>query len=132
MKIRRRIFVLALALLMVFALVPAEGLVPVAQAVTQDQIDSLKNDAKELSSQSNDLKSQLADLKNQRASAINRKLLLDQQISLTEQQIANTEKQISGYEALLAQTAYELEENRKQEEIQYATFCERARVMEEA
>ena len=43
-----------------------------------------------------------------------------------------TEKQISGYEALLAQTAYELEENRKQEEIQYATFCERARVMEEA
>lgn len=131
-KQQRRILSLVLALLMVLALSPGEGLVPMAHAVTQEQIDSLKGDAKELSKQSNDLKSQLADLKNERASAIQRKNLLDQQISLTEQQITNTEHQISGYEALLAQTAYELEVNRQQEEIQYATFCERARVMEEA
>lgn len=131
-KRQRRILSLVLALLMVLALSPGEGLVPMAHAVTQEQIDSLKGDAKELSKQSNDLKSQLADLKNERASAIQRKNLLDQQISLTEQQITNTEHQISGYEALLAQTAYELEVNRQQEEIQYATFCERARVMEEA
>lgn len=131
-KQQRRILSLVLALLMVLALSPGEGLVPMAHAVTQEQIDSLKGDAKELSKQSNDLKSQLADLKNERASAIQRKNLLDQQIALTEQQITNTEHQISGYEALLAQTAYELEVNRQQEEIQYATFCERARVMEEA
>lgn len=131
-KRQRRILSLVLALLMVLALSPGEGLVPMAHAVTQEQIDSLKGDAKELSKQSNDLKSQLADLKNERASAIQRKNLLDQQIALTEQQITNTEHQISGYEALLAQTAYELEVNRQQEEIQYATFCERARVMEEA
>lgn len=131
-KRQRRILSLVLALLMVLALSPGEGLVPMAHAVTQEQIDSLKGDAKELSKQSNDLKSQLADLKNERASAIQRKNLLDQQIALTEQQITNTEHQISGYEALLTQTAYELEVNRQQEEIQYATFCERARVMEEA
>lgn len=121
-----------MALLMVFALAPAEGLVPVAHAVTQEQIDNLKGAAKELANESSQLKLQLAELKDQRTSAIQRKNLLDQQIALTVQQIDNTEKQISGFETLLAQTAYELEENKKQEEAQYAIFCERARVMEEA
>lgn len=132
MKWKKRAFALVLALLMMFALSPDEGFVPVAYAVTQEQIDNLKGEAKDLSKQSTDLKSQLAELKNERSSAIKQKQNIDQQITLTTQQIANAETQISGYETMLAQTAYELEENRKQEEIQYATFCERARVMEEA
>lgn len=123
-----------LAALLLFSLASKAGgpLVPVARAVTQAEIDSLKGDSKELANQRADLKSQLADLASQRNSALNRKLLLDQQIALTVQAISNTEKQISGYETLLVQTAYELEENRKQEEEEYALFCERARVMEEA
>ena len=125
MKHTRRILSLLMALLLVFALAPAETLVPVAHAVTQEQIDNLKGAAKELANES-------SKLKDQRTSAIQRKNLLDQQIDLTVQQIDNTEKQISGFETMLAQTAYELEENRKQEEAQYAIFCERARVMEEA
>lgn len=132
MKHMRRILSLLMALLLVFALAPAETLVPVAHAVTQEQIDTLKGAAKELANESSKLKLQLAELKDQRTSAIQRKNLLDQQIDLTVQQIDNTEKQISGFETMLAQTAYELEENRKQEETQYAIFCERARVMEEA
>ena len=132
MKHTRRILSLLMALLLVFALAPAETLVPVAHAVTQEQIDNLKGAAKELANESSKLKLQLAELKDQRTSAIQRKNLLDQQIDLTVQQLDNTEKQISGFETMLAQTAYELEENRKQEEAQYAIFCERARVMEEA
>ena len=134
MKNRKRVLSLLLSLLLVFALAPEGGgpLVPVAKAVTQAEIDSLKGDSKELANQSADLKSQLADLASQRNSALDRKLLLDQQISLTVQKISNTEKQISGYETLLVQTEYELEENRKQEEQQYALFCKRARAMEEA
>lgn len=132
MKHLRRILSLVLALLLVFAMAPAETFIPVAQAVTQEQIDKLKGDAKDLANESSQLKLQLAELKDQRTSAIQRKNLLDQQIDLTVQQIDNTEKQISGFETMLAQTAYELEENRKQEEAQYAVFCERARVMEEA
>ena len=48
MKHSRRILSLAMALLLVFALAPAEGLIPVAHAVTQEQIDNLKNASKEL------------------------------------------------------------------------------------
>lgn len=137
MKKSRRAVSLILALFMLFALAPEEGVVQVAYAVTQEQIDSLKNDAKDLSKQSADLKSQLAELKNKRSSAIEQKNVIDQQIATTESQIANTqqqiestEKQISGFASMLEQTAYELEINRQQEEVQYATFCERARVME--
>lgn len=133
MNIRRRLLSLALALLALFALTEGEGgLVPPARAVTQAEIDSLKGDAKELASQSSSLKSQLAELKNERNSAIKQKNLVDQQITLTVQAIENTEKQISGFETLLVQTEYELEENRRQEEEQYAVFCERTRIMEEA
>lgn len=132
---KRKILSLTLAVLLLLALAPAEGregLVPAARAVTQAEIDSLKGDAKELANQSAALKSQLADLKSQRSSALKQKNLLDQQITLTVQAIDNTEKQISGFETMLAQTEYELEENKRQEEAQYAVFCERARVMEAA
>lgn len=129
---RRRALSLLLALVLVFALAPAEVLVPAARAVTQDEIDSLKSDAKDLANQTSGIKKELADLKNQRNSALERKYLLDQQITLTVQAIDNTGKQISGFESLLAQTEYELEQNRQQEAEQYAVFCERARVMEEA
>ena len=94
MKRKRRILSFVMAMLLLFALAPAEGLVPVAQAVTQGEIDQLKSDAKELASETSSLKSQLADLKNQRSSALKRKQLLDQQISLTVKAIENTEKQI--------------------------------------
>ncbi|MBD5149456.1 MAG: peptidoglycan DD-metalloendopeptidase family protein [Oscillibacter sp.] len=132
MKKQRKLLSLVMALLLVFALAPAEELVPVARAVTQAEIDSLKSESKELANQASGLKSELADLKSQRNSALKQKQLIDQQITLTVQAIENTEKQISGFETLLVQTEYELEENRKQEEQQYAVFAERARVMEEA
>ena len=135
MKNWRRIIALALAVLVLAVAVPAEesgGVVSVARAVTQADIDALKGDASELADQRSGIKSQLAELKSQRATAIKQKELLDQQIALTEREIRNTEDQIAGYEALLSQTAKELEENRRQEEEQYALFCERARVMEEA
>ena len=135
MKKGRNVLSLVMALLMMFALAASEsgiGLVPVARAVTQSEIDSLKSSSKELANQLAGLKSDLADLKSQQNSALKQKNLIDQQINLTVQSIANTEKQISGFETLLAQTEYELEENRRQEEAQFAVFCERARVMEEA
>ena len=111
MKTRRRILSLALTLLLLFTLVPPEGgkgLIPTAQAVTQAEIDSLKDEAKDFADQTSSLKSQLAELKDKRSSALERKYLLDQRISLTVQAISNTEKQISGYETLLVQTEYEL------------------------
>ena len=133
MKKRRRILSFMMALLMVLALAPAGGeLRPTAYAVTQEEIDSLQGDAKDLAGQRSEVKSELADIQSKQASVIRQKELIDENIRLTEAEITNTEAQIAGYEVLLSQTAYELEENRKEEEAQYELFCRRARAMEEA
>ena len=60
MKRKRRILSFVMAMLLLFALAPAEGLVPVAQAVTQGEIDQLKSDAKELANETSSLKIQLS------------------------------------------------------------------------
>ncbi len=120
--------VLALLLLADSAAAPLVG---TAWAVTQADIDALEEDADNLAQQRKELRAKLSSLKNDKANALYRRQLLDQQIDVTIQEIRNIEKQISGYEAMLAQTAYELEENRKEEEARYDLFCRRTRVMEE-
>lgn len=105
-------------------------LVQYAQAVTQKEIDNLKDDAKDLAKRQAEQKKLISELKNDRSKAIQVRNLLDQQISTTEQAIVNTEKQIAGYEALLSQSQYELEETRREEEETYELFCRRARAME--
>lgn len=132
---RRRMTALLLAALLVLALAPAEGdrgWLPTAYAVTQGDIDSLKDDKKELKEAKKEIEDQLASLKNDRSKAVEQRTLLDQKIDYTVQEIAATEAEIAGYQALLVQTAYELEENEADEARQYALFCERARVMEES
>lgn len=123
---------LLVALLLAALLLPgAAPLTETAQAVTQSDIDALEDDAEDLARQRREVRAQLAELKDDRANAVYRRNLLDQEIALTEKEITNTENQISGFEAMLSQTAYELAENQKEEEEQYALFCERARIMEE-
>lgn len=128
-RVSRVIF--ALLLLVSLVLPEHTPMVDQAQAVTQKEIDGLKDEAKDLAKRQSELKSQLSTLKNDRAKAIERRNLLDQQIATTEQAIVNTEKQIAGYEALLAQSQYELDEAQRKEEETYALFCRRARAMEE-
>lgn len=107
-----------LVLAVLFALVGADAapLAETAEAVTQSDIDALKDNADDLADQKSEIKSQLASLRDEKANILAKRVLLDQQIAVTEKEIANTENQIAGYEALLAQTALELEENQKEEE----------------
>ena len=134
MKTRRKLAGLLAALLLLALLPPAQdaGLVPTAHAVTQKEIDNLKDDAKGLKSERQDIESQLSKLKNDKNDAIKKRNLLDDQIAVTVREIENIASQISGYEALLEQTAYELEVNQQQEADQYELFCNRARAMEKS
>ena len=129
---RRKATALVLAALLLLAAAPAQPLLPTARAVTQSDIDGLKEDKKGLNKEKKEIEDQLAQLRNDKATAIQRRTLLDQKIDLTVKEIAATESEIAGYEALLDQTAFELAENEQEEARQYALFCERARVMEEA
>ena len=117
------------ALLLALTLTAAE-LTP-ALAVTQADIDALKNDAADLTSQRKELESKLDALKDDKSQALAKKQLLDQKVTNTSAQIKNVEAQIADYAALITQTEAELLDAQQREEAQYELFCTRVRAMEE-
>ena len=117
------------ALLLALTLTAAE-LSP-ALAVTQADIDALKNDAADLSGQKKELENKLSALKDDKSQALAKKQLLDQKVSTTAAQIKNVEAQIADYAALIAQSEAELLDAQQREEAQYELFCTRVRAMEE-
>jgi len=126
-SVKRTLLRLAALLLVVCALA---GDVSPALAVTQADIDALKNDASDLTTQRKELQKKLDALASDKSTAIQRKNLLDQQIANTSSQIANVESQIAQYAALIAQKEAELVDAQEREAAQYEMFCKRVRAME--
>ena len=104
MKIKRRTFTAALlAVLALLSLFPEEqpaGLTGTAQAITQSDIDKLKNEKKEAANQRKDVENQISKLKNDINGAIEKRTKLDEQIAATEREIASTEALIASYEQM--------------------------------
>ena len=91
----RRLGRMLLALAMALLLSGAE-LTPVL-AVTQADIDALKNESSDLSAEKKELQAKLDELAEDKSTAMERKTLLDQQIATTSAQISNVEEQIQQY-----------------------------------
>ena len=125
----KRICRVLVCLTMVFCVL-AVDLTP-ALAVTQAEINALKDDANDLKSKRKELEAKLKSLSSDKAQVMNRKKLLDQQISNTSAQIQNVEAQIANYASLITQTEAELVEAEEREAVQYELFCQRVRAMEE-
>lgn len=129
-RTQHRVVRVLLMLLFVAALMLPD-LSPAVQAVSQSEIDSLKNSANKLDASQKELKDKIAALNNDKAKVLQQKNLLDQQIANTQAQIANAESRISTCAALIAQTEEELEEAQEQEQLQNELFRARVRAMEE-
>ncbi len=125
---KARLFRTAAALLLA-ALLLAADLAPAA-AVSQADIDALKNDASELEGKKKDLQDRLSQLSDDIANTMKKKELLDGEISVLSSEIKNVEAQIVAYEALITQTEAELADAEEREAAQYELFCRRVRAME--
>lgn len=121
-----RPLLLTLALCFVCGSLPAP-----AGAVTQADIDALKNDAKGIAQEKKNIQAQIDKLSSDISTTMERKRLLDGQISLTESEISNKEEEIATYADLIDQTAAELADAEAREAAQYELFCKRVRAMEE-
>ena len=121
----------AVIVLLVVASLRLDLVAPAAQAVTQADIDALRDDADELTQQRKELESQLDDLADDKSRALERKNLLDSQIANTNAQIANVEAQIAQYDALITQTQGELDQAEADEVRQMEVFRQCVRAMEE-
>ena len=128
-KTLKRLCRVALCLLLVLCMFSAD-LAPVL-AVTQAEINELKDDANDLKAKRRELEAKLNALADDKAEALNRKKLLDQQIDNTSAQIRNVETQIANYADLITQTEAELAEAEEKERAQYELFCKQVRSMEE-
>ena len=102
-----------------------------ALAVTQADIDKLKNNASDLSQQKKELQSKISALSDDIANNMKKKELLDSEISVLSGEISNVESQISTYAELITQTEAELLDAQEREAAQYELFCKRVRAMEE-
>lgn len=121
---------LALTAAVAVSLLPEAVVVP-ASAVTQAEIDAMKEEANSLKQQQEEIQEQLDSLAADRENAMARKTLLEQQINATRAEISSIAAQISKYDELIAQKQTELDEAEAEEQAQYELFCERVRYMEE-
>ena len=121
---------LALTAAVAVSLLPETVVVP-ASAVTQAEIDAMREEADDLKSQQKEIQAKLDALEADQANAMERKTLLEQQINATQAEINTIAAQIAKYDELIAQKQEELSQAEAEEQAQYELFCERVRYMEE-
>lgn len=122
---RRGICILLAALLCVSLVMPSVG------AVTQADIDKLKDQASSLNQKKSDLKEKLAALSEDKDEATERKNVLDEQCAVIQAEIDNVNAQIAQYDELISQTEQQIADTEEKEAAQYELYCERVRSMEE-
>ena len=131
---RKKLFRQVLGLVLVLAMVlplTGPGIVLESSAVTQAEIDALKNNAGKLADQKKDLQAQLKAVKADKNAAMNKKLLIEDQIDLIRQEIENINAQIEMYDQLINEKTAELRQAEAEEQEQFALFCRQMRHMEE-
>ena len=102
-----------------------------AQAVTQADIDAMKDDLANIADQIDQLEDQLAQVQTDKAKALEQKRLLDEQIALITRQIADTDAVLAEYDGLIAAKEAEIADIEAKEQAQYELFCAQVRSMEE-
>lgn len=125
----RRVLALLMALVMLVCALGAT--LPMAEAVTREQINNLKSQAASLNTQKADLQKQLDKLAGSKDAAVQQKQVLEQQINVLRDQIAVSTQAIAEYEQLIAAKEVELQAAQEKEAKYNALFLERVRSMEE-
>lgn len=131
LKFRRGICILTALALFAGIWCAAPSLTPEASAVTQAEIDAMKDDLENIAGKIGDLKTQLKQIASDKAKALEQKRLLDEQIALISNQIAETDRVIAEYDGLITLKEAEIADIEAKEAAQYELFCKQVRSMEE-
>ena len=102
-----------------------------AGAVTQSEIDALKQEQAESQARQEELKDQLAEAEAKQSAAEEQRTLLLAQLDAINDELDNINAQIAWYDEQIAQNEAERKEAEAKEQAQYELFCQRVRAMEE-
>lgn len=131
MRNKKFISVVCIVLAVIFAATLILGAVGSAWAVTQSDINSLKNQQVAIQQQKAGLQTKISSLQGQVSDAQEEKVALDQQNQLAQQEIDNINEQIALYDQMIAEKAEELKKAQAAEDKQKAALEKRMRAMEE-
>lgn len=130
---RKSISLLSVALVMVMVFGLFLSVLPSdAQAVTQAEIDALRQQKQALSDQVSNYQAEINALKSQKKAQVELKTALDNKLALTNQQIVNLEEQIVLHDQLIEQKTKEVEAAQKVADEQLNKYKKRIRAMEES
>ena len=131
MKKKKRTFIAALmTFVMVFSL--ALGALPIqARAVTQSEIDALKEERDKIAQQKAAQQAIVDDLEAQHASVLERKLAMDERNAYTLEQMELNKQEIVLYDQMIEEKAQEVVEAKRLEDEQLERYRTRVRSMEE-
>ena len=131
MKKKKRTFIAALmTFVMVFSL--ALGALPIqARAVTQSEIDALKEERDKIAQQKAAQQAIVDDLEAQHASVLERKLAMDERNAYTLEQMELNKQEIALYDQMIEEKAQEVVEAKRLEDEQLERYRTRVRSMEE-
>ena len=123
--------VLASGLALLMLLPTLTMIVGSAGAVTQSEIDALKQEQAESQARQEELKEQLADAEAAQSAAKDKRNLLLEQLEAINDELDNINQQIAYYDAAIAEKESQRKEAEAKEAEQYELFCQRVRAMEE-
>ena len=131
MKKKKRTFIAArMTFVMVFSL--ALGALPIqARAVTQSEIDALKEERDKIAQQKAAQQAIVDDLEAQHASVLERKLAMDERNAYTLEQMELNKQEIALYDQMIEEKAQEVVEAKRLEDEQLERYRTRVRSMEE-
>ena len=101
-----------------------------AKKVTQEEINALKSEAKDLAAQQKEIQKKIDALSAEIRDNTAKKNLLDNKINVLTTEIANTENQITAFNELIVISEGELAVAQEEEARQYELFSRRVRSME--
>lgn len=125
-----RVVAIILALILAGSVIVG-ALASVAGAVSQDEIDELKNQKEQIEQNSQAIESKIDSLEYEQMSVIAKKEILDEKVNVTNELINNLTEQIEVYNGLIADKKVELEAAQAREDAQYQLYKDRIRAMEE-
>ena len=126
-----QIIAIILAALMVVTVVVSSLMTITAGAVSQAQIDALRDQKKAIVEQQNAVQSEINSLRYDKLSTTAKKTVLDNRISLTQEEIDNLIVLIAVYNDLIAEKEIEVAAAQRREDAQLDLYKSRLRKMEE-
>ncbi len=132
MKRKRIISVIAILLIVLMLISLVMSVIPVsAFAISEGEIDSMRQQRKELSNQVQEIQDRIDGLKDQQANVLEQKTALDEKNRLANEELDLVAGEIAYYDQLIEEKAQEVQDAMDREAGQLQRYRARVRAMEE-